>query len=93
MPWSKGSLLWIRRGRAPSSGPVFVLRRSLGTAVLRNRLRRRLRHICRHLPTSATKGLVVLALPPATQSSFAALRIELARLVVTLDDSEPEAPR
>lgn len=93
MPWSKGSLLWIRRGRAPSSAPVFVLRKSLGTAVLRNRLRRRLRHICRHLPASAARGLVVLAQPPAARSSFAALCTELTRLVVSLDDSEPKAPR
>lgn len=90
MPWSKGSLLWIRRGQTPSSGAVFVLRKSLGTSVLRNKLRRRLRHICRHLPTSASRGLVVLAQPPATQSSFCALRTELTRL---LDDSEPKAPK
>lgn len=93
MPWSKGPLLWIRRGRAPSSGAVFVLRKSLGTAVLRNKLRRRLRHICRHLPSSATQGLVVLAQPPAAQSSFAALRTELTRLVLSLEDGEPKAPR
>ena len=93
MPWSKGSLLWIRRGRPPSSGPVFVLRKSLGTAVLRNKLRRRLRHICRHLPTSASEGLVILAQPVAAQSSFAALRTELARLVVSLDDGEPKGQR
>lgn len=93
MPWSKGSLLWIRRGQTPSLGAVFVLRKSLGTAVLRNKLRRRLRHICRHLPTSAARGLVVLAQPPATQSSFTALRTELTRLLLSLDDREPKAPR
>ena len=92
MPWSKGPLLWIRRGRAPSSGVVFVLRKSLGTAVRRNKLRRRLRHICRYLPSSA-QGLVVLVQPTAAQSSFAALRTELARLVMSLDDSEPRPPR
>ena len=88
MPWTKGSLLWVRRGRAPS-GLVLILRKSLGTAVLRNRIRRRLRHICRQLPNQ-TSDLVVLVLPPAGGSSFAALRAELIRLVQTLEDKEPE---
>ena len=90
MPWAKGSLLWIRRGRTPS-GVVFVLRRSLGNAVRRNRLRRRLRHICRELPSPVAAGLVVLALPSAPESSFTALRTELTGLVQTLEDQEPES--
>ena len=89
MPWSKGSLLWVRRGREPS-GLVLILRKSLGTAVLRNRIRRRLRHICRQLPDQ-TSDLVVLVQPSAAGSSFAALRAELTRLVQTLEDKEPES--
>ena len=91
MPWSKGSLLWIRRGRTPS-GTVFVLRKSLGTAVLRNRLRRRLRHICRDLPSPAGRGLVVLVRPAAAESSFTALRAELTGLLKTLEGMPPESP-
>lgn len=89
MPWSKGSLLWVRRGRAPS-GVVLIVRKSLGAAVLRNRIRRRLRHICRQLPAPTSDRLVVLVLPSAADSSFAALRAELTGLVQTLEDREPE---
>ena len=91
MPWSKGSLLWVRRGRMPS-GTVFVLRKSLGTAALRNRLRRRLRHICRDLQSRTAEGLVVLARPAAAESSFTALHAELAGLVKTLERVPPESP-
>ena len=90
MPWTKGSLLWVRRAREPS-GVVFVLRKSLGTAVLRNRIRRRLRHICRHLSLTSDR-LVVLVLPSASNSSFSALHAELTRLVRTLEDKGPESP-
>ena len=90
MPWSKGSLLWIRRGRAPS-GAILILRKSLGTAVLRNRIRRRLRHICRHLPAPSSDRLVVLVQPSAADASFTALRTELTRLSRTLEE-KPEVP-
>ena len=90
MAWTKGSLLWVRRAREPS-GVVLIVRKSLGSAVRRNRIRRRLRHICRHLPLTSAR-LVVLVLPSASDSSFLALRAELTRLVRTLEDRGPESP-
>ena len=90
MAWTKGSLLWVRRAREPS-GVVLIVRKSLGSAVRRNRIRRRLRHICRHLPLTSDR-LVVLVLPSASDSSFLALRAELTRLVRTLEDRGPESP-
>lgn len=45
--------------------------------MVRNRLRRRLRHICRD---AGVTGLVVLARPGAEQMAFAGLRQELVRL-------------
>jgi ribonuclease P protein component len=90
MPWTKGSLLWIRAGRE-RSGAVFVIRKSLGNAVFRNRLRRRLRHICRELPRPAETSLVVFAQPAARATSFDELRTELTRLVNVLDGSTRSA--
>jgi ribonuclease P protein component len=90
MPWTKGQLLWVRAGREPG-GVIFVLRRRLGKAVLRNRLKRRLRHVCRELNLPAQHSLIVLAQPPATTSSFQRLREELRGLVADLrvDDRTP----
>lgn len=79
MAWQKGKLLWIRTGRE-EGGTVFVLRKSLGTAVARNRLRRRLRHICREMP-GERGSLVVFAQPASVNSSFAQLRDELTALL------------
>lgn len=83
MPWTRGSLLWVRTGRE-STGTVFVLRKSIGTAVARNRLKRRLRSICRDHPLAAVGSLVVLAQPSAANATFEKLRDELARLLSLL---------
>ena len=83
MPWTKGQLLWVRPGREPGS-VIFVLRKRLGNAVRRNRLKRRLRHVCRELKLPAQEGLIVLAQPSATTSSFRRLRDELTGLVACL---------
>ena len=75
-PWIQGELLWVRRIRE-GSGLILVVRRRLGGAVVRNRLRRRLRHICRD---AGVTGLVVLAQPGAERMAFVGLRQELVRL-------------
>lgn len=82
MDWIRGPRLWIRRGREPG-GVVFVIRRKLGKAVRRNKLKRRLRHICRQLP-QADDSLVVLARPTAIDACFQDLRQELVELVSRL---------
>jgi ribonuclease P protein component len=50
--------------------------RRLGTAVARNRVRRRLREILRHAMPNLGTGwdLVLVARPPAAEASFGALR-------------------
>ena len=83
MSWTKGQLLWVRTGREPG-GVIFVLRKRLGNAVLRNRLKRRLRHVCRELHIPADESLVVLAQQQAASCSFERLRIELTQLVAGL---------
>ncbi|MBM2812550.1 MAG: Ribonuclease protein component [Chloroflexi bacterium] len=91
MPWTKGHLVWVRVGRE-STGVILVLRKSLGSAVVRNRLKRRLRHICRDLPRrSPTVSLVVFAQPAAASVAFGQLRDELTHLFSTLEACSGEA--
>ena len=63
--------------RAPVVG--FVVSKSVGGAVVRNRTKRRLRALIRPLLTELTPGtrLVVRALPAAAGSTAAALRQDL----------------
>lgn len=87
MAWIRGDLLWIRQGRE-TSGLVLVTRKALGTAVCRNRLKRRLRHIYRECGT-IDGCLVVLSRPACVASSFAVLREEYSCLVSRLRSSLP----
>jgi ribonuclease P protein component len=73
---------------APRAG--FVVSKAVGNAVVRNRVRRRLRHIVkRHLSTlSPSAELVVRALPAAAELSSAELDAELARCLKRIRSSE-----
>lgn len=71
---------------APAEGPVrgparagFVVSRAVGPAVVRNRVRRRLRHLvlARLGELPAGSRLVVRALPPAAHASYAELATAL----------------
>ncbi|MDA0334019.1 MAG: ribonuclease P protein component [bacterium] len=87
MSWTKGQLLWVRTGREPG-GVILVLRKRLGKAFLRNRLKRRLRHVCRELNLPATESLVVLAQQQAASCSFQRLRVEMTQLLAGLGQSK-----
>lgn len=69
--------------RADATAPLvgFVVSKAVGPAVVRNRVRRRLRHLARErlesLPGSAV--LVVRALPPSAQASSEDLAQDLDR--------------
>jgi ribonuclease P protein component len=65
----------------PPARVGFVVSRAVGGAVVRNRVRRRLRHLMRErlagLPAAST--LVVRANPPAAGASYDELRADLGR--------------
>ncbi len=66
-----------------TSGPRvgFVVSRAVGTAVVRNLVKRRLRHLCRERITALPPGsmLVVRALPAAADASYEDLAAEFDR--------------
>jgi ribonuclease P protein component len=86
---------------SPAPGPLpatvgFVVSRAVGGAVVRNRVRRRLRHLVRdrlaELPAAST--LVVRALPAAADASYGELRDDLGRcLQRVLPTPERVGPR
>lgn len=57
----------------------FVVSKSVGNAVVRNRVKRRLRHIVADLPLLPGSCVVVRALPRSCDASFDQLRAELLR--------------
>jgi len=69
----------LDRAQPPRVG--FIVSKAVGNAVVRNRVKRRLREVARdslaELPGSAV--LVVRALPAAAEASFAELRADFGR--------------
>lgn len=84
--------LWVDPGADPGPAQVgYTVSKSVGDAVTRNRVKRRLRHLTReHLEAlGALPGraaLVVRALPAAADASYATLGADLGR---TLDRVSP----
>ena len=72
----------------------FVVSKAVGNAVVRNRVKRRLRHVVKDrladVPASAT--LVVRALPPAAELDSAELRAELTRCLQRVRRTPAAAP-
>ena len=59
----------------------FVVGRAVGNSVLRHRVQRRLRHLCRERLADLPRGseIVVRALPPAADATYAELGAALDR--------------
>jgi ribonuclease P protein component len=82
----RGALLTLgvlETGAAESARVGFVTSRRVGGAVVRNRIRRRLREIFRHHQHALRPGfwLVAIARPAAAAASYRALEDEWLRLV------------
>jgi ribonuclease P protein component len=86
--WIRGKLVWVRRSRE-QVGPIYVVRRKVGHAVVRNLLKRRLRSITRALGHCAS-AIVVLVRDEAAAASFQDLLDEYSQLVEKLDEGVPE---
>lgn len=72
-------LLLEEPAQASTARAGFVVSKAVGNAVVRNRVRRRLRHLVRPRLTELPAGasLVVRALPPAAEASSATLGTDL----------------
>lgn len=86
-------LLLEEPAQAPAARAGFVVSKAVGNAVIRNQVRRRLRHLVRpllgELPTGAT--LVVRALPTAAEASYATLGSDLSAALAAA--RRPRRPR
>jgi ribonuclease P protein component len=89
-------------GPAPAALPAlvgFVVNRGVGNAVVRNVVRRRLRHLLRDRVSTLEPGsrLVIRALPPAATASSDELARDLDAVLHTLEgrgrDRAPEISR
>ena len=71
----------VDKATSGSARVGFVVSKSVGRAVTRNRVRRRLRHLARERLDRVPEGgtLVVRALPAAAQASYRDLGAELDR--------------
>ncbi len=69
----------------------FVVSKAVGNAVVRNRVKRRLRHLARaHVPAlPGAAVLVVRALPPAAGASYAELGADLERCLRRVSGPAP----
>ena len=75
----EGSVTAIDEARTGHARAGFVVSKAVGNAVVRNRVRRRLRHLCAARLGALPAGsiLVVRALPPAAAADSALLGREL----------------
>lgn len=83
---ARSNPLLVLRGRRTSGSETrigFSTPRSLGGAVERNRVRRRLRELCRERYGQLETGwdLLVIARPAAAQATYAELREALANVL------------
>lgn len=83
---SRTLVVHVLRGEAATldAGPVrvgFAVSRAVGVAVVRNRVKRRLRHAVREHLSALSPGslIVVRALPAAAGASYAELQADLDR--------------
>lgn len=97
---SRTVVLHLGAGEGPDAAGVrvgMVVSRAVGGAVVRNRVRRRLRHLVREHVASLEAGapgsrLVVRALPAAADASYAELGRDVSRCLGRLVPAAPGQP-
>jgi ribonuclease P protein component len=94
--WIGGGLLGIksRQTGLPLARCGFVVSKRVGGAVIRNRIKRRLREIVRVLPLKPGADIVISARPRAAAAEFGELKTTVsnllaqAGLLTTIDDKK-----
>ena len=91
---NSGRLIAVRSvpNEKPLSRYAYAISKRVGTAVVRNKVRRRLREALRSLPIREGFDLVITVRPASAPASFQELRTELALLLRRarlLDEREP----
>jgi ribonuclease P protein component len=96
---NSGRLMAVRSvaNEGPLSRYAYAISKRVGKAVVRNKVRRRLREALRSLPIREGFDIVITARPEAALSSYQDLRSELALLLqrarlLTETASLPEQP-
>lgn len=86
-------LHWLIDEDAESSEVGFVVSKAVGNSVVRNRVKRRLRHLTReHLTELPGRGvLVVRANPPSSEASYEALDRDLVKSLARLREDGQRA--
>lgn len=86
-------LLLEEPAQASTARAGFVVSKAVGNAVVRNKVRRQLRHLVRPLLADLPPGalLVVRALPPAASAPFATLGADLEAALAAA--RRPRRPR
>ena len=85
----------LHRGEGSAQAPRvgFVVSKAVGNAVVRNRVKRRLRHVVRNFLTALppSSDLVVRAQPAACDLTSAELGAELGRCLLRVGVTDPRA--
>jgi ribonuclease P protein component len=92
------SLQMIAQPEAAATEPPrfgFTVTKKLGKAVLRNRIRRRLKEAVRRAPLSARPGhdYVILAQPAALTEDFAQLQRQISQAIAEIHAAPKRKPR
>ena len=77
--------------REPRFG--FIISKQVGTAVIRNTVRRRLKAVCAEALPGVPQGtdVVIRALPASATASYAELRADVTRCLKRLEQKRPAA--
>lgn len=81
-------MMMTGEARGPRFG--FIISKQVGTAVIRNTVRRRLKAVCAQAITEFPEGtdVVIRALPASATATFAQLSVDLNRCIRRLERTQ-----